>query len=141
MNRHQRGAARRAQLEQTAGADGTGSVEDFAEYVLRDTTGPEVVVGPVCWRLSDGTTPRRFYFTVATSDAEGFRCDALWTDAEGGALRARLELFAEFIRRGRLVIHDVDDELAMAKLCEALWPGERITAIRKRVEAERAANV
>jgi hypothetical protein len=26
----------------------------------------------------------------------------------------------------------------MAKLCEALWPGERITRLRKQIEAERS---
>jgi hypothetical protein len=28
----------------------------------------------------------------------------------------------------------------MAKLCEALWPGERITRLRKQIEAERSGS-
>jgi len=35
------------------------------------------------------------------------------------------------------VIHDCDDELQMARLCEILWPCERITDLRKAVERER----
>ena len=38
-----------------------------------------------------------------------------------------------------ILIHDTDDELYMAKFCEMLWPGDRITQVRKAVEAERAA--
>jgi hypothetical protein len=40
--------------------------------------------------------------------------------------------------RRPLVIHSMDDELQMAKWCEMLWPGERITKLRKGIEAERA---
>jgi hypothetical protein len=39
-------------------------------------------------------------------------------------------------RKPPLVIIDIDDELKMARLCEALWPGERVTRLRKGVEAE-----
>jgi hypothetical protein len=28
----------------------------------------------------------------------------------------------------------------MARLCETLWPGEHITALRQQIEAERAAS-
>jgi hypothetical protein len=35
-------------------------------------------------------------------------------------------------------IHDFDDELAMIKCAEALWPSEENTRIRKVIEAERA---
>jgi hypothetical protein len=34
------------------------------------------------------------------------------------------------------IIHDTEDELTAARLCETLWPGEHITALRKAVEAE-----
>jgi hypothetical protein len=35
------------------------------------------------------------------------------------------------------VIFDLGDELEMAQMCETLWPGQRITKLRKAVEAER----
>jgi hypothetical protein len=34
----------------------------------------------------------------------------------------------------------MEDELDMARLCEAIWPGERITNLRKEIEAERASS-
>jgi hypothetical protein len=33
----------------------------------------------------------------------------------------------------------MDDELAKVRLCQTLWPGERIAALCKQVGAERAA--
>lgn len=33
----------------------------------------------------------------------------------------------------------MDDELDMARWCEAMWPGEKITRIRKQLEQERSA--
>jgi hypothetical protein len=37
------------------------------------------------------------------------------------------------------VVHSVDDEVDMARLCEELWPGERISETRREVEAEYAS--
>jgi hypothetical protein len=36
-----------------------------------------------------------------------------------------------------VVIHDFDDELAMVRFCEILWPGKRVAKIRAEIEAER----
>lgn len=105
------------------------------DHVLRGTDGPHVVVGPMVWRPNDGTTTRSHYFIVATSGAgRGFRCDAIHGDAAD-----RLRFLVELTRRRPIVIHDMGDELAMARLCKALWPGERTIAICRAVEAERGA--
>jgi hypothetical protein len=51
----------------------------------------------------------------------------------------RLSLLAALLRRkGGVIVHDVADELQMVKLCEGLWPGEKISKIRKQIEFERA---
>lgn len=105
------------------------------DYLLRDSDDQTVVVGPVVWQPSDGLSSRRWYFTVATSEAgRGFRCDSI---AGGEAERGCI--LAELARRGPLIVHLVDDELAMARLCAALWPGPRIAALVRQIEAERAA--
>jgi hypothetical protein len=111
---------------------------EIAANVLRGADNPRVVVGPVVWQPSDGSNSRRWYFVIATSgDGCGFRCDRIDIDgAHPEGERARVLLgFA-----GRpAVLHVMYDELDMAKLCEKLWPGDRITALRRAIEADRRA--
>ena len=45
-----------------------------------------------------------------------------------------------FQRHYPLVLHAVDDELYVARLCERLWSCAKATRLRKAVEAERAAS-
>jgi myo-inositol-hexaphosphate 3-phosphohydrolase len=93
--------------------------------------------------LNDNRTGGHDYFIIAASEQKrGFRCDSIIAGEgiDGGVLRTRTVLaFAFKAKNSGLVVHDTDDELYMAKLCEMLWPGERIR-VRKEVEAERAAN-
>ena len=97
------------------------------------------MVGPLCWQPSDGTDARRWYFLIATSEARrGFRVDQVTVGAETREAD-RQRIVVEFMRRRPLVLHIFDDELDMARWCEAMWPGERITRIRKDIERERDA--
>jgi hypothetical protein len=86
------------------------------------------VVGPLSQR--DGAP----YFIVAASE-QGFRCDQI-TVADD---KDRTAFVADLGKVKGVVVHDLDCELRMAKLCEVLWPGPRISALRKAVEAEQAA--
>jgi hypothetical protein len=107
------------------------AIERIADHVLRDTNDTNVVIGPLVER-EDQPHP---YFTIATSEAKrGFRCDQISINSP--ELRALVVL--ALMQRRPLVIHDTDDELYMARLCEALWPGERITTLRKQIERERS---
>jgi len=97
---------------------------------------------PLVWKPSDGKTSKVWYFAVATSEKRrGFRCDRI-TIGDGikpdDARQSFLLALTRRKDRKSLVAHDTDDELYMAKLCEALWPGERITRLRKQIEAERS---
>jgi hypothetical protein len=115
------------------GRQKVSDLAEIVEYVLRDMEGPEVVIGPLVWN----PTPAQSYFIVAVCEqGRGFRCDQLF-----GKLDDRQSFIFALIQRRppALVIHDTDDELYMARLCEGLWPGDRITALRKRIEAERKA--
>jgi hypothetical protein len=114
----------------------TSSVRDVVDVALDGSNSIHVVIGPLTWQPSDGVVAKRWYFVVATSGTEGFRCDMTTVEAEH-RVEMRMQVMAEFVRRRPLVIHDVDDELEMARLCEMLWPGPRITAIRKAIEEER----
>jgi len=112
------------------------SIAAAIDHLLRDATDPNVVVGPILWQPHAGG--RRWYFIVSTCGPDGLRCDKL--DVEGDADKAdevRAGLFLALVQRRPLVVHDTDDELYMARLCETLWPGERITRLRQGVELER----
>jgi hypothetical protein len=105
------------------------AVEHAIDHVLKDATVNVVCVGPV--HLSPSKP--KLYFMVASWGLHGFRCDQMFvTDPD---LRAT---FVNALAKRRLVIHDCDDELEMAKLCETIWPGPKITALRQAVERERA---
>jgi hypothetical protein len=109
--------------------------EAAVNYILKDTDSPHVVIGPTVWHASN---PEQKYFIVATSEAgRGFRCDRL--DVRGDNDRTRF-LRALFKRRA-IVVHDCEDadEVYTARLCEMLWPGERISKLRAAVEAENAS--
>lgn len=109
----------------------------FLDHVLAKSADVQVVVGPVAWQ-PDGAG-KLWYFVVATADAHRqFRCDQLSTDDVDEIESLRRDFILAATTRRPLVIHDTADELYMAKLCEALWPGERITKVREGVEAERA---
>jgi hypothetical protein len=111
------------------------TIQQIVDHCLLGTNDINVVVGPLAWRPADGTVAKYWYFIVCTSEAKrGFRCDQVIVPEPDQDYRAAFIL--ELARRKPKVVHDVDSELAMAKLCETLWPGERITNLRKRVERE-----
>ncbi len=109
------------------------SAQDAVNYILDQAGNTQVVVGPLV-RDGDG----RWYFILATAGPENdshldqivVRFDQPEAD--------RTRVLHALIERRAFATHDIDDELAMARLCETLWPGERITSIRKAIEAERA---
>lgn len=113
------------------------SFDEVADWVLRNTDSAHVVVGPVLWQPSDGAAGKVWYFIVASSGmGRGFRCDQVVVLADSRDW-ARSGVIAALMQRAPLVVHSIDDELAMVRLCEMLWPGGRIAALRQQVEAER----
>jgi hypothetical protein len=46
-------------------------------------------------------------------------------------------MMVEFAGRGRMVLHEFDDELRFAEFLETMWPCARTTRIRANVERER----
>lgn len=113
------------------------AIKQFVEYVLRGSNSPHVVIGPIVWQPNDGTAGKRWYFTVASSEPKrGFRCDQLSTDNKEDCEHFRSAVYFAFFQHRPLVLHDTDDELYMARLCETLWPGQRISNLRKTLEAE-----
>lgn len=120
---------------------GESSVASVVDYALRVAGDNQVVVGPLCWQPSDGAASKVWYFILSTCEKKrGWRCDQVCVprgeDEDREFYRDRVLM--ELATRRPLIVHDVDDEVYMARLCEALWPGERISRIRKEIEADYA---
>jgi hypothetical protein len=113
------------------------NIDLIADECLSDSVDRTLVFGPV---VSNEQLTKGWYFTVASAGQEGFRVDQfiVGDDRETSIQWRSAIKMGLMINRKPLVVIDTDDELEMARLCEALWPGEKITKLRKAVEAERA---
>lgn len=116
------------------------TVDRFVGYILDKMGDPHVVIGPWCWKPSDGADSKLWYFMVSTCDKKGeWRTDQVCShDREDRALFTLALLYVSRERQKPLIMHDFDDELRAIKWCEMLWPGKRISRVRQAVEAERA---
>lgn len=88
------------------------------------------VIGPQCWREAQGRKIN--YFMLGLGDLSNqFYLIELSVDGEVER--------QEFIRalaeqRGAMMI-DTDAEMRFIQWCESLWPGEKVSALRKKMEA------
>ena len=106
---------------------------NILDQILSDAGDVHVVVGPLCTNPPPSWVDKRSYFNIATGGAQQeFRCDLVYANAA-----SRRGIITTLARRKPLVVTVVEDELEMAKVCEALWPGEVVTRLREAVEAER----
>ena len=120
-----------------------GTVDDLVAGIIGDVLKdrlqcPHVLVGPVVWREARGNR-REWYFVLASGDGSGFfsvqvNCGGDASIADQVRAAAQLAL----LRRPPIVVHDMGDELAQARLCGALWPGTKTRQIRAGIEAERS---
>lgn len=115
-----------------------GMIRQAADGVLSDAGScPHVVIGPVVWEpIAAG---RQWYFVIASGSPDGFRVDRLAADDKPLAERARAALLIEMMQRRPVVVHDMADELDMARWCAAIWPGQKTAAILASIEGERGA--
>src|SRR5579864_6516274 len=117
------------------------SVADIADYVLRDTTKPPVVVlGPAVWTIQKGSGVKRWYFMVACVSTDSFlRFDQVVAPlGREHAESIRADLTWELTMRKPVVIHYFDDEAEMARFCEALCPNDKTRSICAGIEDEPA---
>jgi hypothetical protein len=113
---------------------------EAADYWLERSVDRTLLVSPVAWRPSDGTSALEWYFIVVGCDRTGeMRHDQLFAETEADTVVLRADVMAALAAYPPCVLHAFDDELAMAKLAEILWPCAKITSIRERIEAKRAA--
>jgi hypothetical protein len=115
-------------------------LSSFTAYLREGAADPTIVIGPILWQPSDGRFARDWYFFIATCGPDGFQCDKVSASGDKAICEEMRDTVLFMLTQSKppTVIHDTDDELYMTKICEALWPGERITRLRKAVEAEYA---
>jgi hypothetical protein len=114
---------------------------ETAAYLLEGSVDRTLLLGPIVWRPSDGTSARQWYFHVAGCDRTGeMRVDQLNAESEADTEALRAGIKMALVERRPCVMIDFDDELAMARWAEALWPCGKATRIREGIEAERMAH-
>jgi hypothetical protein len=105
----------------------------IAEFLVSKAADNTLAFGPLVWQPSRNGLSKCRYFIVGSADECGeFHCDQII-----GGEDDRLALLAALVTLRPSVIHDFDDELQMARWCEALWPCAKITRIREQLEQER----
>ena len=116
--------------------------DKIVEGLLDNIDSPCVVVAPVVW-LPNPDGSKRWLFYICSSEAgRGYRSHGIECQDQETADAVRSSVYFALMqagigRPGGLILHDCDDELGATKLCEKLWPGERIAELRKKLEAER----
>lgn len=93
------------------------------------------IIGPSVWQPTDGRSGKAYYFMAAGFDKEGFLLMKM-----DGRPEERAAFIVCLTQHRPLVIQDMDDELQMARMCEALWPCDKTRRIKESLEAEFRAN-
>lgn len=119
------------------------AISQFTEVVLRDSEDVNVAVGPAVWEIAEGHDVRHWYFCVGNTYPNGeFRLNQLKIDYPDKNLaedtRQRF-ITGLLVRKPPMVVHSFDDELAMMRFCEAVWPSDRTRELMYQIERERAA--
>jgi len=96
-----------------------------------------VVIGPLVWQPKGDD--RFWYFVIASGAGKRARFDQIGSPHKELAEDCRLTLPLGVAQTPGILIHILDDELQMARLCEALWPSARTRRIRSAIQTERAA--
>ena len=106
-------------------------------HILAGATSSHIVVTPLAWQPSDGTGARRWYFSICTGRGADIRIDQITVDGPAdSAIEDRTDIILALACQPALVIHDMGSELKAARLIECIWPCERTTNLRRKVEAE-----
>jgi hypothetical protein len=132
------------------------TVSAVVNAILKDADDIQVVLSPMVWHPSDNGK-RWSFFASVSKQGEWHSMQIIDNDYEppidmNSGLAAAADCVLEFrttdarsivkgalLTRKPLVVHDCDDELYAARLCETIWPGERITRVRQSIERERAS--
>lgn len=93
-----------------------------------------VLLGPVVW---DPDRPGWSYFTIGIPERDRWRFERIDGEDQTELEAFRAALVRALIEHRPIVIHDLDDELRMARLCDAILPTEHTAALCREIAAER----
>jgi hypothetical protein len=111
-----------------------GTVDSIVSYLVSKSADHIVLIGPLISRMVDGSFPMIPYVTVCSGDERGqMHADQIMYHDEEG----RADLIFALMEHRPIVVQLCDDELQLARMCEAVWPCEKSTSVRRAVEAER----
>jgi hypothetical protein len=121
----------------TAGAwrNGVGQADPagVAAYIMAKASDQHIVFGPLAFRPCDPPGSTFSVLAIGTGDVDGkYHCDLLFLLDDAG--RAAI---IEALKKPGFTLHVLNDELAAARRCEALWPCEKSRDAVRRVEEER----
>jgi hypothetical protein len=111
------------------------AIQQIVSHIRRADS--DVIIGPI--RLGHDFTELAgaWYFITISADADGYaRLDAIQAEERSLTEEMRDHVMYGLIGGKPIVIHDMDDELSMMQMAEALWPSARTTMLRERVEQE-----
>lgn len=104
---------------------------------IRRADNKQVILGPIRQGTDNTTLAGSWYFIVVTGDpVTDVRLDAVQSEERELTEELRIEVMRGLFGGKPIVIHDMDDELAMMRMAEVLWPSERATTLREHVEQE-----
>jgi hypothetical protein len=112
-------------------------LDTVVDSILKDTDDINVVLTPMVWHPSKNG--KAWSFTASVSKHGEWHAIKIEDHDYEPPGDARSMVQVALTSREPIVVHDCDDELYAAKLCERLWPGERITKVRQSIERERQA--
>jgi hypothetical protein len=122
------------------------AIRGFANSVLYGAKQPcpNIAIGPVVWSIEPSSDIRHWYFVIGSTGADPaapFRVDQfkIAHDDRARAERCRAAMMLELAQRRPIVVIDFDDELEMARWCEAMCPCDKTSAILTAMERERDA--
>jgi hypothetical protein len=141
--------------KQTSHGEGyslTRMVDPLVDQIVDALTGSpmphQVVVGPLRWRPDNNGSPDWYFVCASSGDRDGFftitvrlgkeqeeDLEAVFWISSNEVWRSAAIVELEK-RRPPIIVHDMDDELAMARLWEEIWPGPKTREERAGIEAE-----
>jgi hypothetical protein len=96
------------------------------------------MLGPVVQQMPSGSAIRQWCFVVASGGPQSFRYDQISAPGEDLADEIRRAIQLHMMKLAKpVIVHDFDDELAMAKWCETIRRCATTTDIRRAIEPER----
>jgi hypothetical protein len=115
------------------------SAQEAIDRLLHHAPDGQIVVGPVVWQEDEDGNRTWYFVAFVAGPVDGCSPNGLVIEVGDDRARARdahAIFLVELASRPSLVVHAVDSELGLARLCDTLWPSEITAEWRKEVEQE-----